>query len=126
ERLVPEAMGDAAPLRIDWRVLMFSTGVAAVAAVGFGLVPALRGSRFTPQEMRGGGRGSPAARSHWFQHALIVVETALAVVLLTCGGLLLQTYQYLRHNDVGMRSERLLTFETPVFRYAKDFDQRIA
>jgi len=57
---------------------------------------------------------------------LIVVETALAVVLLTCGGLLLQTYHYLRHNDVGMRSERLLTFETPVFRYAKDFDQRIA
>src|SRR5262249_20723952 len=41
ERLVPEAMGDAAPLRIDWRVLMFSTAVAAVAAVGFGLVPAL-------------------------------------------------------------------------------------
>jgi len=47
-------------------------------------------------------------------------------VLLTCGGLLLQTYHHLRHNDVGMRSERLLTFETPVFRYAKDFDQRIA
>ena len=114
ERLVPEAMGDAAPLRFDWRVLMFSTGVAAVAAVGFGLVPALRGSRFTPQDaMRAGGRGSTGARSHWFQHSLIVVETALAVVLLTCGGLLLQTYHYLRHNDVGMRSERLLTFETP-------------
>jgi len=127
ERLVPEAMGDAAPLRIDWRVLLFSTGVAAVAAVGFGLVPALRGSRFTPQEaMRAGGRGSTGPRSHWFQHSLIVVETALAVALLICGGLLLQTYHYLRHTDVGMRSQRLLTFETPVFRYARDFDQRVA
>ena len=126
ERLVPEAMGDAAPLRLDWRVLTFSTAVAVVAAVGFGLVPALRGSRCAPQDaMRDGGRGSTGPRSHWFQHSLIVVETALAVVLLTCGGLLLQTFHHLRHNDIGMRSERLLTFETPVFRYAKDFDKRV-
>src|SRR5262245_50749068 len=76
--------------------------------------------------MRHGGRGSTGARSHWFQHALIVVETALAVVLLTCGGLLLQTFQHLRHTDIGMRSDRLLTFETPVFRYARDFDTRVA
>jgi predicted permease len=59
------------------------------------------------------------------QHALIIVETALAVVLLTCGGLLLQTFQHLRSTDVGFRSERLLTFETPLFRY-KDFHRRVA
>ena len=76
--------------------------------------------------MRDGGRGSTGARSHWFQHSLIVVETALAVVLLTCGGLLLRTFHHLSHNDIGMRSERLLTFETPLFRYAKHFDQRVA
>ncbi len=76
--------------------------------------------------MRDGGRGSTGARSHWFQHSLIVVETALAVVLLTCGGLLLQTFQHLRHADIGMKTERLLTFETPVFHYAKDFDRRVA
>ena len=64
-------------------------------------------------------------RSHWFQHSLIVVETALAVVLLTCGGLLLQTFQHLRNTDLGIESERLLTFETPLFRY-KDFDRRVA
>jgi putative ABC transport system permease protein len=66
------------------------------------------------------------ARSHWFQHSLIVLETALAVVLLVCGGLLLQTFQHLRKTDVGFRSERLLTFETPLFRYSKDFDRRVA
>src|SRR5262245_29297997 len=127
ERLVPEAMGNAAPLRLDWRVLTFATAVAAIAAIGFGLVPALRGSRFAPEDgMRNGGRGSIGACSHWFQHSLIIVETALAVVLLTCGGLLLQTFQHLRRTDIGMRSDRLLTFETPVFRYAKDFDKRVA
>src|SRR6185503_4669159 len=90
------------------------------------LVPALRGSRFLPQEgLRDGGRGTAGARSHWFQHSLIVVETALAVVLLICGGLLLQTFQRLRNTDLGIRTERLLSFETPLFRY-KDFDRRVA
>ena len=125
ERLVPEAMG-AARLTLDWRVLAFSAAVAIAAALTFGLAPALRGSRLAPQEgLRDGGRGTAGARSHWFQHSLIVVETALAVVLLTCGGLLLQTFQHLRNTDLGIRSERLLTFETPLFRY-KDFDRRVA
>jgi predicted permease len=125
ERLVPEAMG-IARLTLDWRVLAFSAAVGIAAAVVFGLVPALRGSRVSPQEgLRDGGRGTLGPRSHWFRHALIITETALAVVLLTCGGLLLQTFQHLRNTDIGMRSERLLTFETPLFRY-KDFDRRVA
>ncbi len=124
ERLVPEAMG-AGRVTLDWRVLAFSTAVAVAAAVTFGLAPALRGSRVAPQEGLGGGRGTVGARSHAFQHSLIVVETALAVVLLVCGGLLLQTFRHLRNTDLGFQRERLLTFETPLFRY-KDFDRRVA
>ena len=125
ETLVPETMGTVR-LTLDWRVLAFSAAVAIAAALTFGLAPALRGSRLAPQDgLRDGGRGTAGARSHWFQHSLIVIETALAVVLLTCGGLLLQTFQHLRNTDLGMRSEKLLTFETPLFRY-KDFDRRVA
>ena len=48
--------------------------------------PALRGSRLAPLDgLREAGRGTAGARSHWFQHSLIVIETALAVVLLTSG-----------------------------------------
>ncbi len=125
ERLVPEAMGPAR-LTLDWRVLAFSAAASLGATLTFGLAPALRGSRISPQDaFRDGGRGTAGARSHWFQHSLIIVETALAVVLLTCGGLLLQTFHHLRNTDVGFSSERLLTFETPLFRY-KDFDRRVA
>ena len=125
ESLVPEAMG-AARLTLDWRVLTFSAAVAIAAALAFGLAPALRGSRLAPQGgLRDGGRGTAGARSHWFKHSLIIIETAFAVVLLTCGGLLLQTFQHLRNTDLGIESERLLTFETPLFRY-KDFDRRVA
>ena len=125
ERLVPEAMG-AQHLTLDWRVLAFATVVAATAAFVFGLAPAWRGSHLSPlDELRDGGRGTVGARSHWFQHLLIVVETALAVALLICGGLLLQTFQHLWNTDLGIRTEKLLTFETPLLRY-KDFDRRVA
>ena len=125
ETLVPETMG-AVRLALDWRVLAFSAAVSIAAGLTFGLAPALGGSRFALQEgLRDGGRGSSGARSHWLQNSLIVIETALAVVLLTSGGLLLQTFQNLRNTDLGMRSEKLLTFETPLSRY-RDFDQRVA
>jgi putative ABC transport system permease protein len=125
ETLGPETMGTVR-LTLDWRVLAFSAGAAIAATLTFGLAPALRGTRFAPQDgLREGGRGSAGARSHWFQHSLIVIETALAVVLLTTGGLLLGTFQHLRNTDLGMRSEQLLTFETPLFRYP-DFAKRVA
>src|SRR5437667_3941032 len=125
ETLVPETMGTVR-LTLDWSVLAFSAGAAITATLIFGLAPALRGSRLSPQDgLREGGRGTAGARSHWFQHSLIVIETALAVVLLTSGGLLLQTLQHLQNTDLGIRSEKLLTFETPLFRY-RDFDRRVA
>jgi len=68
ERLVPEAMG-ARRLTLDWRVLAFSAAAGIAAALAFGLAPALRASRFAPQEeLRDGGRGTAGGRTHWFQH----------------------------------------------------------
>src|SRR6185436_14866828 len=125
ETLVPETMA-AVRLTLDWRVLAFSAGITIASGLTFGLMPALGWSRLTLQEgLRDGGRGSSGARSHWFQHSLIVIETALAVALLTTGGLLLQTFQHLRQLDLGIRTENLLTFVTPLFRYP-DFDRRVA
>jgi predicted permease len=125
ETLVPETMGTVR-LALDWRVLAFSAGVAIAATLLFGLAPALRGSRITPQDgLREAGRGTAGVRSHFFQHSLIITETALAVVLLTSGGLLLKTLQHLRNTDIGIRSEKLLTFETPLLR-CQDFEKRVA
>src|SRR5262249_6439993 len=125
ETLVPETMG-AVRLSTDWRVIAFSAAAAIAATLIFGLAPALHGSRLAPQDgLRESGRGTAGARSHWFQHSLIVIETALAVVLLVSGGLLLQTLQHLRNTDLGIRGEKLLTFEPPLFRY-RDFDRRVA
>src|SRR6185295_5537932 len=125
ESLVPPTMA-AVQLTLDWRVLAMSAAIALASAVTFGLAPALRGSKLALQDgLRDGGRGTSGGRSSRFQHSLIVAETALAVVLLTSGGLLLQTFQHLRQLDLGIRSERLLTFVTPLFRYP-EFNARVA
>jgi putative ABC transport system permease protein len=125
ETLIPQTMA-AVHLTLDGRALLFSAAIAVAAGIMFGLTPALRGSRVALQEdLRDAGRGRASARSHRFQHSLIVVETALAVLLLTTGGLLLQTFHQLRGVDLGIRRENVLTFVTPLFRY-RDFDRRVA
>jgi putative ABC transport system permease protein len=125
ETLTPSTMA-AVRLTLDGRVLAAATGFAVAAAVTFGLVPAVRSARFAIQDaMRDGGRGSAGARSHRLQAALIVAQTALAVALLTTGGLLLQTFERLQHVDLGIRRERLVTLVTPLFRY-REFERRVS
>ena len=125
ETLVPPTMA-AVHLTLNWRVLAASAAMTIAAGVTFGLAPAILGSRSALEDaLRDGGRGTAGARSHRFQHFLIVAETAFAVVLLTTGGLLLQTFQHLRQLDLGIRRDSVLTMVTPLFRY-RDFDQRVA
>src|SRR5260370_687152 len=108
--LAPETMGTVR-LTLDWRVLAFSAGLTITAALTFGLAPALRVSRAGPLgRLREAGRGASGARSHSFQHSLIVIETALAVALPPGAGLLLQPFQHLRNPDSGLPSPTPLTF----------------
>ena len=125
ESLAPQSMGEIR-LALDWRVVAISAVAAIGSALTFGLAPAIGGSRLALQEgLREGARGSTGAGSHWVRNSLIVVEMAFAVVLLTSSGLLLQTLQHLRQLDLGVRSEKLLTFESPLDRY-QDFGKRVA
>jgi predicted permease len=124
ERLVPETMG-IAHLELDWRVFAFAASAGSAATLLFGLFPALRASKLTPQSgLRDGGRGSFGPRSRRFQHCLIILETALAVMLLTSTGLLLDNLRHLYGTDLGLQRKRLLTFEVPLFRYP-DFVRRV-
>jgi putative ABC transport system permease protein len=76
---------------IDGLVLVFATVVAAVTALAFGLIPALSMSRSALQDaLKDGGKGS-SAQGRTLRSALVVVEVALAVVLLSGAGVLVRS-----------------------------------
>ena len=87
-----------------------------LAAVAFGLVPALRTAKGAV--LRHGTRTTPSRR---LPAALVVAELALALVLLIGAGLLAKSFWRLLHVDPGFRAENLsiVTVDLPASRYAE-------
>jgi predicted permease len=88
-------------IAIDIPVLAFAVAMSVLSGLLFGLVPIARlaGPKFAlrlPEFVRGGGRGASAGKSqHRSQNALVVVQVALALVLLVSSGLMIRTFQNL-------------------------------
>ena len=94
---------------LDGRVLWFSFGVSLLAALLFGAVPALEAARSAPQEsLKETGRGTPGKRSLRLRGFLVVSETALALILLTGAGLLMNSFARLAGVDPGFDEKNLL------------------
>ncbi len=103
----PEAVG------LDWRVLVFTAGIAFASAMIFGLAPALRISRLninrTLRESQGlqttSGPGSNILRN-----AFVVSEIAFATVLLIAAVFTMRSFARLLETDHGFDTRNLLTF----------------
>jgi putative ABC transport system permease protein len=98
-------------LTLDGRVFGFTLVVSLVTALLFGLAPALRASKPDVHEMlkEGTTRSSPSLPRQRLQKALVVVQVALASVLLVGGGLLLQSLNRLMTRDPGFDPRHVLT-----------------
>jgi putative ABC transport system permease protein len=119
EKLVPSGL-DKPELTLDVRVLAFTAVLTVLTGIVFGLAPALAAARSDLHDaLKQGGRGSAGARRQWFRDSLVLGETALAMVLLTSAGLMIQTLVRLQRTDLGMRTDDLLTLSTilPASRY---------
>ncbi|HEY2103031.1 MAG TPA: ABC transporter permease [Chthoniobacterales bacterium] len=108
--LIPQSIPRIAEIRLDSAVLAFTFAVSVATGVLFGLAPALQASR---QDLRSSlnesGRSIVSASRHRLRGALVSGEVALALVLLTGAGLLLQSFQRLANVNPGMQVDRLLT-----------------
>ncbi|HZS61315.1 MAG TPA: ABC transporter permease [Gemmatimonadaceae bacterium] len=89
-------------LSLDPRMLIFCLVISAGSAITFGLVPALRGAV--------GAARSGNSRQGNLRAGLVVVQVALAFVLLVGAGLLLASIAKLRDLPLGVQSDHVLTF----------------
>jgi len=101
-------------LHPDARILAFTFSVATLAAILFGLVPALRATRVDLSPvLKSGVSGSTAeALHHRFPVAkiLIVAQVAVSLVLLVAAGLFVHSLQRLNRVSLGYDSSRLIVF----------------
>jgi len=107
----PAALPRVAETRLDPMVLGFAVGVAVIAALIAGLLPAMQATSVTPQtELREGGRSATSGpgRLRWRQ-TLVAAEVALAVVLVVGAGLMIRSVVNLFAIDAGIRPNGVLT-----------------
>jgi predicted permease len=99
---------------LDWRVIVFTIGVSLVTAVLFGLAPAVQLARTElGQTLKdAGGRGASNRKAARTRHALVVIETALALMLLVGASLLIRTFVALREVKPGFDTNGVLTLQT--------------
>ncbi len=125
----PEQVRRMGEIKLDARVLVFTLGLSVLTALLFGLAPALSATKLNLNEslkvgahtVSGGGR-QPRLRS-----LLVVLEIALALLLLIGSGLLLKSFARLRTVELGFDPDRLLTMSLrlPSSSY-KDPAQRVS
>ncbi len=97
-------------LKLDWRVLGFAAGVAALTCVIFGLAPAVRATRVDPGTvMKASGRGLTAGRERFsLRRGLIVVQVAFSLVLVAAALLFARSLNRLQNVEAGFRPEGVL------------------
>jgi len=108
--------GDLPPgifVTLDGSVLAFAVGVTALTGILFGLAPALHFSRPDVNEaLKEGGRTISAGGGHGrLRAALMVVQVAVALLLLVGSGLLLKSFARVLEVNPGFEKQNLLTME---------------
>jgi predicted permease len=105
---LPAPVPLALDLAIDVRVLAFTTLVAVMTSLAFGLAPALTASRVdlvgALKGSAGEGRGHSRLRS-----GFLVAQVSMSVLLLIAAGLFIRGFRNARSFDLGFDTDRVLT-----------------
>src|SRR5665213_2670852 len=115
------AIPTTAPIQLNLRVLLFTDGIAVLTGVLFGLAPALSLARPDVREtLNDASRGSTGGRGRQrFRQAMVVIEVAVALVLLAGAGLMAESLRRMTAIELGFDVNHLLTLRLflPVTRY---------
>ena len=113
---LPRIGRDGALVAMDVRVLAFAIGVSLATGIIFGLIPALHAARadLTSTLRESAGRSGTGFRQNKARSVLVVVEVALALILLVGSALLIRTSLALRAVDPGFNPSNVLTMRMSV------------
>ena len=108
--LMPADLPRLTEVHFDARVLGIACALSLLTGILFGLAPALHASRTDPNlDLKEGGRnGSPSQRQNRFRGALVAVEIALSVVLLSGAALLVHSFWNALQVNPGFDANRLM------------------
>src|SRR5437773_1277899 len=97
---------------LDGRVFLFSLFISLATGVIFGLAPAWYASKVNLSEaLNAESRSGTAAGRHRTHGLLVIAEVALAVILLTGAGLMVQSFMRLLAVDPGFKPRRVAAFD---------------
>ena len=128
---LPRIGRDGLLVSVDWRVVVFAAAASLATGILFGLIPALTASRteLTSTLKESAGRSGTGFRQNKVRSVLVVVEVALALVLLVGSALLIRTSLALRAVDPGFDASSVLTMRmsvsAPQYRRAMALEQLV-
>jgi predicted permease len=98
-------------IALNWRVVSFALLLSVVTAVLGGLAPAFAAFHTnTNTSLKEGGRGASSGGTHArLRSTLVVVEIAVAMVLLITSGLLMRSFEKMNQVDLGFLPEHVVT-----------------
>ncbi len=124
--LAPPDLLNLPQVKINAAVLGFTLGISLLTGVIFGLAPAFEATRFNLTEsLKEGGKNiGGSMRSHRLRNSLVILEVAMALVLLVCAGLLIRSFARLQGVDPGFNAHNVLTMRVSLPRQKYDNDQK--
>ena len=108
-KLGPAGLPRVQEIKIDARVVVFTTGLAILTGVLCSLIPALRASNLDLQSALKESRTLGGGRRQYGRNLLVVGEVALSLMLLIGAGLLVKTFVRLQRVNPGVAADQVLT-----------------
>jgi len=108
--LAPTGLPRIHEIGIDFPVLLFTLALALFTSLLIGLIPVIKyaGAGLNSSLREGGRALSQGRERHRARKALVVVQVALALVLLICSGLMIRTFHALMHVSTGFSDPNTL------------------
>jgi len=113
--LSPDNLPRIESVSLDGGTFAFAAAVAVVAALLFGLAPALRAVRGNLVDgLRDRGTDTGGARGNKLRTVLVVSEVTLSLVLLIGAGLMVRSFAAIQRVDPGFDPKNAVTFTAPL------------